>query len=117
MTLEPQLYTLLGTLCPRVHPDIAPEGTSLPYVTWQGLGGESARFLDGSAPDKRNTYVQINVWSDTRLGALNLIRQIEDALCLSAAFIARPEAEPISLYEPDTLLYGCLQRFDIWASR
>lgn len=117
MSMESDLATLLKGICARTYPDIAPEGTTTPYITWQGLGGESARFLDNAAADKRNTLMQINVWSKTRLEALTLIRQIEDAICASAAFVGRPQGEPMSTYEPDTLLYGCVQRFDIWSAR
>lgn len=117
MSLEVSLYALLAACCPRVHPDVAPAGVALPYVTWQGLGGRAARFLDNTAADQRNTLLQINVWSTTRLEALALIRQIEDALCASAAFIARPEGEAMSVYEEDTQLYGCIQRFNVWSAR
>ena len=117
MSMESDLSALLKTLCPRVFPDIAPTGAATPYITWQGIGGESLRFMDGSAADKRNTYMQISVWSKTRLEALSLIRSIEDAMCTSSAMAAAPSGEPISTYEPDTQLYGCIQRFSIWAAR
>lgn len=117
MSMEADLNAMLKAICQRTFPDIAPEGTAAPYITWQGLGGESARFMDNTAADKRNTLMQINVWSKTRLEALTLIRQIEDALCASAAFVATPQGEPLSTYEPDTLLYGSIQRFGIWAAR
>ena len=117
VSLESDLSALLKTLCPRVFPDLAPINTTLPYVTWQALGGESARFLDGTAADKRNVYLQVNVWAKTRLESLALIRAIEDALCMSATLTARPEGEAISTYESDTLLYGSLQRYSVWAAR
>lgn len=117
MSMESGLAALLAAICPRVYPDVAPGGTATPYITWQGLGGEVARYVDGSAADKRNTLMQVNVWSATRLEALTLIRQIEDALCASALFVARPQGEPLSTYEEDPKLYGCIQRFDIWAAR
>ena len=117
MSMETDLVTLLKTICIRTHPDIAPANTATPYITWQGIGGESLRNLDNTASDKRNTLMQVNVWSKTRLEALTLIRQIEDAICASAAFVGKPQGEPMSTYEPDTLLYGCMQRFDIWAAR
>jgi hypothetical protein len=117
MSMESDLNTLLVALCPQVFPDVAPEGTALPYVTWQELGGQTMRALDNTALDKRHTYLQINVWDATRAGALTLIRAIEDALCASAAFTARPEGEPLSMYEPDTYLYGSLQRFGVYAAR
>lgn len=117
MSMETDLNAMLKAICPRTFPDIAPEGTATPYITWQGIGGESLRNLDNTASDKRNTLMQVNVWSKTRLEALTLIRQIEDAICASAAFVGKPQGEPMSTYEPDTLLYGCMQRFDIWAAR
>ena len=117
MSFEPTLHALLSGICPNTFPDVAPEGTVAPYVTWQGLGGEASRLLDGSAADKRNTYLQINVWTASRSASLALIRNIEDAMCASPGFIARPQGEPLSTYEPETLLYGSLQRFNLWATR
>lgn len=113
MTMESDLTALLKTICPRVFPDIAPAGTVTPYVTWQGIGGASLRMLDGTAGDKRNTYMQISVWAKTRAESLALIRSAESSIC--AAMIAQPEGEPVSTYEFDTLLYGCIQRFSIWS--
>lgn len=117
MSMESDLTTLLLTKCARVFPDVAPEAAAKPYVTWQGLGGETVRFGDNTAPDKRHTLMQISAWSTTRTEALALIRSIEDSMCASALFVVSPQGEPLSTYEPDTQLYGCLQRFDIWATR
>lgn len=115
--MESDLSGLLKAICSRAYPDIAPAGATAPWITWQGIGGESARFLDNTAAGKRNTLMQISAWSKTRLEALALIRQVEDSLCASALFVATPQGEPLSTYEPDTQLYGCIQRFDIWATR
>lgn len=117
MSFESQLFGVLQTACPRVFPDVAPINTATPYLTWQQLGGENLRFIDNSAPDKRNVLLQINAWSKTRTEATALIRQIEDALCMSALFVAIPEGEALSMYEPDTLLFGSLERFSIYAAR
>lgn len=117
MSMEADLFTLLQTVCVRVYPDIAPPNAVKPYITWRGIGGESARFLDGSAASKRNTSVQIDVWSNTRLEALTLVRQVEDALCGSSLFVASPLGEPFSDYEEETSTYGSMQRFSIWADR
>jgi hypothetical protein len=117
MSFESQLFGILQTACPRVFPDVAPTGTATPYLTWQQLGGANLRFIDNTAPDKRNVLLQINVWSKTRAEATALIRQIEDALCASALFVAVPEGEALSTYEADTLLYGSLSRFSIYATR
>lgn len=117
MSMESDLTTLLKTICPRVYPDVAPANAATPYVTWQAIGGEALRYGDNTAPDKRNTLLQVDVWAKTRREATTMIRQIEDAICASSAWQAVPQAESRSTYEPDTLLYGSAQDFDVWATR
>ena len=117
MSMESSLVTLLKTVCARVFPDVAPAGTVAPYATWQGIGGESIRFIDNTDGGKRDTLVQVSIWSQSRIEALTLIRRSEDLLCASSAFQCRPEGESVSTYEPDTELYGCIQRFSILAAR
>ena len=117
MSMESELTTLLKTVCPRTFPDVAPSGTAAPFIAWQLLGGESLRALDNTAFDKRNSYVQVSVYSLTRTESLTKIRAAEDAMCASAAFICRPMGEPLTTYEDDTRLYGAMQRFSIWAAR
>ena len=117
MTAESTLTALLKTLCQRVYPDVAPDGTVAPYITYQALGGESLRYGDNTAPDKRNTLMQVNAWSASRTEALSLIHQAEESICASSAWQAEPQGEASSTYEPDTKLYGSIQRFSIWATR
>lgn len=117
MSMESDLQALLTTLCGNVYPDVAPEGAARPSVTWQGIGGETLRFVGNEAADKRHTLLQINAWSETRQEALALIRQVEDALCSAVVFTASPQGEPINTHEPDTRLYGSIQRFNVWSTR
>lgn len=119
MSMESDLTALLKTLTPRVFPDFAPAGTVAPYITYQHIGGRPLRWLDGSAADKRHTLLQINVWTATRAASLLLIRQVEEAMCASAAFTARPAAEPTSEAEEGAMppLYGSMQDFDIYSLR
>lgn len=117
MSMETDLTAVLKGVCPRTFPDVAPFNTQRPYVTYQGIGGKPLRYLDGTAADKRHTVVQINVWADSRASALDTIRAIEDALCASSAFTARPEAESISDYDEDSERYGSRQDFSIYALR
>jgi hypothetical protein len=117
MSMESSLSTLLKTICPRTFPDVAPSGTAAPFIAWQLLGGETLRALDNTPADKRNTYMQVAVYSLTRAESLAKIRAAEDAMCASAAFICRPMGEPLTTYEDDTKLYGAMQRFSIWAAR
>ena len=117
MSMESDLDALLKTKCQHVFPDVAPPGTAKPYVVWQALGGEAWRFADNVAPENRHTLMQVSVWSTTRLEALALIHQIEDAICAATQWQAKPQAEARSTYEPDTGLRGSIQRFEIWATR
>lgn len=117
MSMESDLAALLSAICPQSYPDVAPAGTVPPYITWQSLGGEALRYGDNSAPDKRNALLQVSVWSKTRLEALTIIHQVEDALCASSTLTTKPLGEPSSVSEQDTGLRGSIQRFDIWADR
>ena len=116
MSIETDLVALLKAATPRTYPDVAPEGTTTPYVTWKQIGGESLRYLDGTA-DSRYPTMQVSVWARSRLESAGLIRQIEDAICASDAFQALPQGEPMSMHEPDTGLYGSIQRFDVFGPR
>lgn len=114
MSVESDLFGVLGSLVSnRVYPDVAPLGATLPYVTYQQVGGAPANFLAG-IPNKRNGRFQINVWAATRLAAATLIRQVEDAVRASAALNATTEGGAVADYEPETKLYGARQDFSIW---
>lgn len=116
--MEANLIALLKTLCPRVFFDAVPEGTTAPYVAVHHIGGNSLRALDGDHCGERNSFMQINVWAPSRLSSMTLARSIEDALVASSYFQSvRPDGEPISDHDPDTGLYGSIQRFSIWATR
>lgn len=115
--MEAALQALLVALCPRARVDFFAELPAMPYVTWQLIGGKSIRFLDNSAPDKRNTRVQINVFSATRKECMALIRQIEEAMCASSAFVATPDAEPMTDFDADMKVYEAMQDFSIFATR
>lgn len=117
MSVEAQLFGVLKVLCPRTFPDFAPVSTVRPYVTWQQVGGVPLRYLDNTAATVRNAEIQINVWADTRLSAVTLARQIEDALCASDAFQATPNGELVGDFDADIPVYGTRQDFAIHADR
>ena len=121
MTMESDLVVLLKTIAPAVFPDVAPSGTAAPWITFQNIGGEPLRYIDGTAADKRHSMVQVNVWAASRLQALLLVRQIEATVCNIAAtpFTAQPLGEPTATFEDDVtpMLYGCMQDFSIFSTR
>jgi len=117
VSLETDLYTLLSGLCPRVFPDVAPGDTARPYLTWQQVGGMLISPLGNEVPGKRNANIQINVWANTRIEAVELALQIEAAMIQATAFQARPNMAHIASYEDDLNLYGTVQDFSVWANR
>jgi hypothetical protein len=114
MTFEADLFTLLKTVTPRVFPDFAPTSTTRPYVTFQQVGGDVLNMVANVAPGVRNAHMQINVWSNTRAEALQIIRAIEDAMCSTSAFVARPIGAAIADYDAEIPVYGCRQDFTCW---
>ena len=117
MTLETALIGLLEGKCPRVFPVVAPFSTPTPYITWQHIGGQSLRYADNTAGDRRNAEIQLNVWADTSYEAFALIRAVEDALCASAALQATPQGEPMDSFDEGDTRRGALQSFSIWGDR
>jgi hypothetical protein len=98
----------------RVFPDIAPEGTARPYITWQQVDGVPVNFLEGGVPGTKNVRMQVNVWADTRLDASALADQVEDALRQVAALQTTVLGSAVAVYEPDTKLKGSMQDFSFW---
>lgn len=118
MSAESLFVAALDTCCPNVFPDYCPDETPpVPYVTWQGVGGQPLRSLDNVPGDKRNTVVMVKAWTKRRNQTLTLIRTIEDTVCAVDDLIVIPQGEPMSVYEDDTKLYGSIQYFSIWGAR
>lgn len=88
MTFEADLFALLSGVTPRVFPDFAPTATPRPYVTFQQIGGRVLNQVANVAPGVRNAMVQINVWSNTRAEAMQVMYAIEAAMCTTSAFTA-----------------------------
>ncbi len=87
MNIETQLFAVLGPLVGgRAFPEVAPEGTALPYITFQNVGGQPLSYADGSAPDKEFSRMQVNVWAATRIEASDLGKVVELAMRAVASF-------------------------------
>lgn len=117
MSLESDLVATLQTQCPRVHPGDGPLDSERPFITWDHLGGDPLRYLDGTAANKRMAQIQINVWADTKAAALVLSLAIEEALCTAGAYTASPVAALQGGYEHDAGLFRSLQEFTVLGTR
>ena len=113
MSLETSIFGALSALVGgRVYPDVAPDDTPTPYITYQQVGGRSVSFVDSTAPNKKNARVQINVWAATRTAASDLGRTVEDTL--RTALRATALGALVATYDPETRLRGTRQDFSIW---
>lgn len=115
--LEIDLNEILKQHCPRVFPVVAPAGTPMPYVTFQGAGGKPIWYLDNTPADKRQARIQINVWDTELFAASMLLRAIEEAICKSDKFQCRPEGEGIDAIDELGAAMGRHQTFLILGKR
>lgn len=112
--IEATLVTALSAIVARVYPDIAETGTALPYVTYQQVGGTPVNYLAGVGSDKKNARIQINVWATTRIEAMTLIRQVEDAMVASPLY-GLIEGGAQARYDEETKTRGATQDFSFWS--
>lgn len=119
MSLETAVVAVLQAQCPRVYPANAPLDTPRPFVTWDHIGGDPLRYIDGTAATNRMALLQINVWAATKAQALSLGLAIEDALCTAPAFSASPNVAPQGRFEDavEPPLYGSVQDFTVLGTR
>lgn len=113
--IEVDLFTALAPLVSsRVFPDVAPEGTVKPFITYQQKGGQPVNFIGAEASSKKNARFQVNVWCATRIEVAGLIRQIEDLMVLSPLF-GKIEGGAIATYDEATKARGAMQDFSFWS--
>jgi hypothetical protein len=113
MATEAQLITAVKTVVTRFYPDFAPDGTATPYATYQQVGGDAENWLEGGVGSGRHARIQINVWSDTRLQANALMKQIEEVV-KATPFFAHAMGALIARADPTTKLRGAQQDYSFW---
>ena len=115
MSIETALFDALrGLVSDRVYPDVAPENTVRPYITYQQTGGDAVNFVESTIPSKKNARMQINVWADTRLQAAAMAGTVEDVLRTLIVLHPTVLGAAIATYDDETKLRGTLQYFSLW---
>jgi restriction endonuclease Mrr len=115
MTQDELIFSLLKNLVGnRVYPDIAKQDTALPYITHQDVGGDAINFMDGAAPGKSNTRLQVNVWAETRAQAKAITHQVETALRAAPALSTTVLGSLMTTVDEATGYRGTIQHFSIW---
>ena len=118
MSIETDIRAAIISIAPnRVFPDFAPnsvlaEASPSPFVTYQVIGGRGRTNIQ--RPDSLKMYrIQVNSYAKTRILCSNLAILVESALNNASTFKAVSLNEPISTYEDEVGLYGCMQDFSI----
>ncbi len=117
VTPEALIYDALKHLADgRVLPDFAPEGTALPFIVYQAVGGEPVNYLTGEQPDKQRVRVQVSAWSGaSRIAASELGQQVEEAIRAAANLQPEVATGRLATYDEDTKCRGTRQDFYIFA--
>lgn len=110
---ESIVYDAIKTLAAgRVYPDEAPLGVARPFIVFQAVGGESTNYLSNT-DNLQNGRVQVSVWADDRLTAIDVMQSVIAALTPAPIF-ATSKGAPVSIREFDTKLYGSRLDFSVW---
>lgn len=117
MSLETDVVAVLQAQCPRVYPSQAPLNTQRPFLTYDHLGGDALRYMDGTAADKRMAQLQITVWAADKPGAVSLMLAVEEAMCTAAGFSCAPVGALQSGYEHEGEIYRSFQEFTVLGVR
>jgi hypothetical protein len=103
---------ILSLMAGGVYFDTANLGSAKPLGIISRIGGNPVNFLGASKPSKRHVMYQINVFSESRLQADSIGRQVEDALVSQLKGYVEGGME--STYDDTTNLYGTRQDFSFW---
>jgi hypothetical protein len=115
ITAEDLVYEALVHLAGgRVFPDIAPQNSETPYITYQAVGGVPINFLTGETPAKQKVRMQVNVWAseqDGRVAVSELGKQVEDSLRSATDLQTEVINGRAATYDEHTNYRGTLQDF------
>lgn len=116
MTTEATIFsTLTGLVGGRCYPDVQASLPARPYIVYQQIAGQAVNFYDLAIPSKKNGRYQVSVFADTRLAAIALAKQVEDALRVVASLNTEVIGAATWLSEEGPpVLYGSRQDFSCW---
>lgn len=117
MSLEDTIFGALKNLVSgRVHRDIAPPGATVPYITFQQVGGEEFDYLEGGSVGLSLARVQVNCWDDSRDDVNALALAVRNALQGTSSLQTNVLGAFITVLDEQTGLYGTIQDFRLKSS-
>lgn len=109
-SIQEQLVSYLAPVA-ALHPMVAPQGTSLPYVTYQRVSNTVNNVLSGP-PSIDNTRIQVDVWDSTYAGVQALAQSLVAAM--QTWSVQNVLISNYDLYEQDVQTFRVLLEFSIW---
>jgi hypothetical protein len=116
MTIEEDFFAAAtaGSPTVRVYPEVLPQaGSILPAATFTVVGGSDDMHLAG----KSNTgfrLFQVDTWASSRLGADNLMDDIQTRILAAAAFVVVGiDVSGAPRYEEETKRYRASKEFTV----
>lgn len=104
--------SLIGTNPVRAYRHgSAPQGVTVPYVTWSIAGGAAENAFQGACADQFR--IQVDCWADADLGVEALAEAVRAAIEPAAHLVAYVANER----DATTQRYRISMAFDWWAKR
>ena len=104
------LSALVGN---KVFALVIPQGTKLPCITFQPLGGRPANTLSG-ASGLEEIYLQIDVWARDYDEAKAIAKAVRSAMPPSGPRFSAHLIEDQDLYEDGTNYFRVSMEFKVW---
>jgi hypothetical protein len=95
----------------EVHPVIAPDSATTPYIVYQRVSGNSENVLSGDS-GLVNTRMQIDIYADTYGAAVTIARQID--VLMAAWILQNVSVLSQDGYEDAVKLFRITSDFSIW---
>jgi hypothetical protein len=109
-TIQEQFVAQMAGVA-AAHPIIAPQGTALPYVTYQRISSNVNNVLSGP-PSIDNTRLQVDVWAGNYAAVQTLAAAVKARmLAWSVQNVLLIEYD---LYEQDVQVFRVLLDYSIW---
>jgi hypothetical protein len=113
--IQEDLKSMLTTALPAVpvYPNIAMQGSALPYIVYQRLISQVENILAGNGnPPINNSRIQIDVWSQSYASVQATAASVRSAMLgWNVQNISQGEQD---FYESDTRLHRVMMDYSIW---
>jgi hypothetical protein len=109
-TIQEQLKAYLAPTA-TIYAIVTPQGTPLPYVTYQRVANNVENVLSGLPPIE-NVRMQVDVWAATYAGAQALKQSIIAAM--QTWTVQNVLISDYDMYEQDVQVFRVLLEFSIW---